>query len=402
MQIRETLRLSAEALLAQKLRTSLTALGMVIGVASVVLLVSLGQGAKNYVLQEFEGLGSNLIIIQPGKSDRKTSFGPPLGAAQRKMTIEDVVALEKRALNIDAVSGIILGTVTVRRDESIVNISVFGTNDQFQRILNIVIGTGSFFTREEDDFGRRVVVLGKNIVEKLFGDESAVGQAINLNGSEFRVVGTLGSMGDKVGLNFDDIAFIPTHAALKLFNDDKLLGIRARASSRVSVDDAVAEITDILKERRDGEEDFTVITQLSLMDSLGTILNMLSYMLGGIATISMLVGGIGIMNIMWVTVVERTQEIGIRRAVGARRRDILQQLLAEALGLSVLSGAVGVGGAAIITYSVHFAYPTFDMRAPVWIVVPAFFLAVVVGAVFGVVPAWKASRIETLEALRFE
>lgn len=402
MRLGDTVRLSFEALYAQKLRTLLTVLGMVIGVAAVVLLVSLGQGAKNYVLREFEGLGTNLIIIQPGKSDRKTSFGPPLGAAQRKMTIADVNALEKRAQLLDAVSGIILGTVTARKDESTANISVFGTNDQFKRILNIEIGAGAFFTREEDDYGRRVIILGSKIAAKLFGEEVPVGQVVKLNGSEFRVIGVTANMGDKLGLNFDEIAFIPTTAALKLFNDDKLLGIRAKASLRAGVDDAVEEIKDILRERRDGEEDFTVITQVSMMDSLTTILNMLTYMLAGIAAISMLVGGIGIMNIMWVSVVERTPEIGIRRAVGARRRDILQQLLAEAVGLSVLSGGSGVLLSLAITYGAYAIYPSFDMRAPMWIIAPAFGMALVVGVVFGVAPAWRASRIETLEALRFE
>jgi putative ABC transport system permease protein len=402
MRLKDTAWLSIEALAAQKLRTLLTVLGMVIGVGAVVLLVSLGQGAKNYVLKEFEGLGTNLIIVQPGKSDRKTSFGPPLGAAQRKMTIADVNALEKRAVNLEAVSGIILGTVTARKDESTVNISVFGTNDQFKKILNLEISTGEFFSRDEDEYGRRVIVLGRKIVEKLFGEEVPLGRDVKLNGSQFRVVGTLGSMGDKLGLNFDEMAFIPTHAALKLFNDDKLLGIRAKASLRAGVTDAVEEIKDILKERREGEEDFTVITQVSMMDSLTTILNMLTYMLAGIAAISMIVGGIGIMNIMWVSVIERTQEIGIRRAVGARKRDILQQLLAESLGLSVLSGGLGVVGSLILTYGSYYLYPTFDMRAPVWILVPAFTMAIVVGVIFGVVPAWKASRIETLEALRYE
>lgn len=402
MRIRDTAWLSVEALAAQKLRTLLTVLGMVIGVGAVVLLVSLGQGAKNYVLKEFEGLGTNLIIVQPGKSDRKTSFGPPLGAAQRKMTIADVNALEKRAVNLEAVSGIILGTVTARKDESTVNISVFGTNDQFKKILNLEIASGEFFSRDEDEYGRRVIVLGRKIVEKLFGEEVPLGRDVKLNGSQFRVIGTLGSMGDKLGLNFDEMAFIPTHAALKLFNDDKLLGIRAKASLRAGVTDAVEEIKDILRERREGEEDFTVITQVSMMDSLTTILNMLTYMLAGIAAISMIVGGIGIMNIMWVSVIERTEEIGIRRAVGARKRDILQQLLAEALGLSCLSGGLGVIGSIAITYTAYYFFPSFDMRAPIWILVPAFTMAIVVGVIFGVGPAWRASRIETLEALRFE
>lgn len=402
MGCKEIIRLALESLLAQKLRTALTILGMVIGVGAIVLLVSLGQGAKNYVTSEFEGLGTNLIVVQPGKSDKKTHMGPPVGAAQRKMTTADVMAIEKRALNVEAVSGLVLGTVTVRFEDAISNITVFGTNEQFPSILSVPLGRGSYFTREEDEYGRRVVVLGKNVVGELFGDADPIGQTVKLNESEYRVIGVLQPMGNKLGLDFDELGFIPTEAALKLFNDDKLFGIRAKASSRVGVDDAVAEISEILKERRDGEEDFTVLTQVSMMQSMNTILNMLTYVLAAIAAISMLVGGIGIMNIMWVTVVERTQEIGIRRAVGARRVDILQQLLAEAIALSVLGGAVGVGGAVVITVGLFFAFPSFDMRAPIWIIAPAFLVAFVVGVVFGVVPAWRASRIEILDALRYE
>lgn len=402
MQFKEIVRLSAESLLSQKLRTALTILGMVIGVGAIVLLVSLGQGAKNYVTSEFEGLGTNLIIVQPGKSDKKTHMGPPVGAAQRKMTTADVMAIEKRSLNLEAVSGLVLGTVSVRFEDALSNITVFGTNEQFPSILTVRVGQGDYFTREEDEYGRRVVVLGQNVVKELFGEADPIGQTVKLNESEFKIVGVLAPMGNKLGLDFDELGFIPTEAALQLFNDDKLFGIRAKASSRVSIDDAVAEITEILKERRDGEEDFTVMTQISMMASMNTILNMLTYVLGAIAAISMIVGGIGIMNIMWVTVVERTQEIGIRRAVGARRIDILKQLLAEAVALSVLGGLVGVGGAVVITYGLYISFPSFDMRAPIWIVIPAFLLACVVGVIFGVGPAWRASRIEILDALRYE
>ena len=402
MGIKEVLRLAIESLLVQKLRTALTILGMVIGVGSIVLLVSLGQGAKNYVTSEFEGLGTNLIIIQPGKSDKKTHMGPPVGAAQRKMTTADVMAIEKRALNVEAVSGLVLGTVSARFEDALSNITVFGTNEQFPQILSVRVGRGNYFSREEDDYGRRVLVLGQTVATELFGEADPIGLTVKLNESEFRVIGVLLPMGNKLGLDFDELGFIPTQAALKLFNDDKLFGIRAKASSRVGIDDAVAEISEILKERRDGEEDFTVLTQVSMMESMNTILNMLTYVLAAIAAISMLVGGIGIMNIMWVTVVERTQEIGIRRAVGARRVDILKQLLAEAVALSVLGGAVGVGGAAVITVALFFAFPSFDMRAPLWIIPPAFLVAFIVGVVFGVVPAWRASRIEILDALRYE
>ncbi len=292
--------------------------------------------------------------------------------------------------------------MSARYEESLSNITVFGTNEQFPDILSIAVGQGGYFTREEDEYRRRVVVIGRNVAHELFGDLSPFGRRIKLNESEFRIVGVLAPMGDKLGLSFDELAFIPTQAALKLFNEDKLFGIRAKASSRVGMDDAVEEIREILRERRDGEEDFTILTQLSMMESLNTILSMLTYVLAAIATISLIVGGIGIMNITWVSVIERTQEIGIRRAVGARRRDILQQFLAEALGLSFLGGLLGVGGALAITYILYAVFPAFDMRSPWWILLPAFGMSLLVGVVFGVGPAWRASRIETLDALRYE
>lgn len=402
MPLSEILRLSLESLRSQKLRTGLTMLGIVIGVLAIIILVSIGNGAKNYILKEFEELGTNLIVIQPGKTDKKSRFGPPIGASQRKMTLEDVVALEKRSFGVQAVTGLVFGSGTVRQGEYISNVSVFGSNENFLQILNLTVAEGSFFGREEDDYGRRVVVLGHNVRQNLFGDENPLGKLVKLNQSEFRVIGVMKETGDKVGLNLDEFVFIPTRAAMRVFNEDKLFGIRARASSRAGLDDAVEEITSILKERRNGEEDFTIVTQTTMLSTMTTILNMLTYVLGAIAGVSMLVGGIGIMNITLVGVSERTPEIGIRRAVGARRRDILKQFLFEAVTLSSLGGVAGVGLALAITHSLFFFFPSFDLRAPGWILGPSFLLSLLVGVIFGVWPAWKASRIEPLEALRYE
>lgn len=402
MSWREIFRLSIEALLSQKIRAFLTILGMVIGVAAVVLLVSIGNGAKTFVTGQLEGLGTNFIVVQPGKTDKKTSFGPPIGAAQRKMTLADVQAIEKRSFNLEAVTGLVLGTTTVRYDENIANVSVFGTNDQFLRIFNLKAGLGQFFSREDDDNGRRVVALGSKVAKNLFGDEPALGKQIKLNQREFRVIGIMAKTGNKLGLNLDDFAFIPTTAALRTFNDDKLFGIRAKARSRSSLDEAVEEIRSIMKERRDGEEDFTIATQKEMMETLDSILSMLTYVLTGIATISMIVGGIGIMNIMLVNVSERISEIGIRRAVGARQRDIVKQFLAEAIALSLTGGMLGLLMAFTITSIGSFFYPAFDMRPPSWILAPAFLLSVFVGIIFGVWPAFKAARIQTLDALRHE
>jgi putative ABC transport system permease protein len=325
-----------------------------------------------------------------------------MGAAQRKMTDADVTALEKKALSLEAVTGLVFGSATVKFEESTSNVSVFGSNDDFIRILNLRVQEGDFFSREEDDYGRRVAVLGAAVRTSLFGDENPLGRSIRMNETEFRIIGVMAPFGSKLGFNVDEFVFIPTTAALRLFNDDKLFGIRAKARSRASIEDAVAEISEILRERRDGEEDFTVLTQVAMMESMATILNMLTYVLGAIACISMLVGGIGIMNIMLVSVAERTPEIGIRRAVGARQRDIMKQFLAEAITLSVIGGVAGIILSVGLTYAIFLFVPSFDLRAPLWILPPAFLMSLIVGVVFGTWPARKASRIEILDALRYE
>ena len=402
MPISEIIILAYEALISNKLRAGLTMLGMIIGVGAVVLLVSIGNGAKNYITHEFEGMGSNLIIINPGKTDKKGGFGPPMSSVKHKLSIHDVESLERFAFNLDGVTGIVFGSGSVKAEGQTNNVNIMGTRDTLTRIFNIKIGQGAFFSHEEEEAGRRVVVLGYNIAHNLFGDESALGKLVKVNDSEHRVVGVTQKAGETLGFNMDDIAMVPTRDAMRIFNDDKLMGIRAKAKARVSVDDAVQEVKDILKLRHNGEEDFTVLTQVSMLATMNTILGMLTFVLGGIAMISMLVGGIGIMNIMLVSVTERTREIGIRRAVGARRKDVLRQFIAEAIVLSLVGGLIGLVGSASITYIVYFAIPKFDMRAPAWILFPAFGISSVVGIVFGVWPAHKASKIETIEALRFE
>jgi putative ABC transport system permease protein len=385
-----------------KLRSLLTMLGMGIGVFAVVTLVSVGQGAKRYVLGEFQNLGTNIIIIQPGKSDNRSKLGPPVGSAKRKMTLSDVTALQKKAFHLDAVSGLMYGTAQVKQEDAIANINIFGSNPDFFEILSVSINDGRVFSFEEHDSGRRIVVIGKKISEKLFGTENAVGKSIKINQTDFKVVGVLNPTGDKLGFNLDEFAFVPTVAAMRLFNDDKLFGIRAKSSSRVSIDTAVSEIDLILKERRNGEEDFTIVTQVAIMESLDGILGMLSYVLGAIASISMLVGGVGIMNITLVSVSERTQEIGVRRAVGAKRKDIMLQFFTESIMMSCVSGISGILLAYFLTLIVSIFYAGFDMSPPSWIYLPAFFMAVIIGGIFGVWPAKKASNIEVLDALRYE
>lgn len=402
MMLRKIFINSFEALVENKLRSILTMLGMIIGVSAVILLVSVGTGAKRYITAEFESLGTNIIIIQPGKTDKKSSMGPPVSSSKGKISIADVDAIQKGSQLLSAISGVMYGAGTVKNETSTSNIFVMGSNEQLQKIFNINIIQGNYISKEDEDSGRRVAVIGWNVKENLFGKDPALGKLIKVNESEHRVIGVVKPTGDKLGFNVDEMIFIPNRSALRLFNTDKLFGIRAAAKSRASLDDAVKDITAILKERHNGEEDFTIITQVTMMDSMNTILNMLTYALGAIAFISMLVGGIGIMNIMLVSVTERTKEIGIRRAVGARQSDILKQFIIEAVVISVSGGLIGILISLFITYVLYFLFPGFDMRPPFWIIPPSFFMSLFTGLIFGVWPARKAARIQTIDALRYE
>lgn len=402
MPLREVFRLAYEALVTNKLRAGLTMLGMIIGVAAVVLLVSIGNGAKNYITSEFEGLGSNLIMVQPGKTDAKSGFGPPISNSKEKITLADIDALEKQAVNLEAVTGIVFGTAAVKFQDRSANVSLLASNEQFVSIFNVNLASGSFISREEDETGRRVAVLGHNVANRLFDQDPAVGQLIKINEVEHRVIGVFKESGDTLGFNIDEVVFVPTRSGMRIFNEDKLFGVRAKAKSKVGLDDAVEEIREIFMARNNGVDDVTIITQGSMLETMNTILNMLTYVLAGIAFISLLVGGIGIMNIMLVSVTERTREIGIRRAVGARKRDVLKQFIVESMVLSLLGGLIGLLFSGGITYLVYWFAPKFDMRAPFWILIPAFLISSAIGIVFGVWPARKAANIETIEALRYE
>lgn len=402
MSVLEILRLAFENLVVNKLRSGLTMLGMIIGVGAVVLLVSIGNGAKNYITSEFEGMGTNFISIQPGKTDSRGGFGPPMGSTKRKITLADVDALEKQAANLQAVSSLMFGAGTVKSFDRSMNINIMGCNEQFPQIFNLDLAQGQFFGREESETGRRVAVIGNKIAKELFGSDSPLGRSVKVNESDHKVIAVLASTGEKLGMNLDELVLVPTRSAMRIFNEDKLFGIRAKARSKVGVEDAVSEVREILMARHNGNEDFTIMTQGAILQTMNTILGMLTYVLAGIAMISMLVGGIGIMNIMLVSVTERTREIGIRRAVGARRRDIMGQFLAEAVVLSVMGGLIGLLGSTFFTYLVSWVVPRFNMRAPLWVLIPAFSISLLTGVIFGVWPARKASHIETIEALRYE
>ncbi|HEY5995801.1 MAG TPA: ABC transporter permease [Candidatus Deferrimicrobiaceae bacterium] len=397
----EYIRVALEALRANRLRAALTMLGVVIGVAAVILLVSLGTGTKNYVERQFAGLGSNILVITPGKIE--TRGGPPIvGPARHKLTMSDSNILEKKGYLFSGVAPVVFGAAEVRLAARTRNVTVLGVTPEFSDVRNLHVEIGSFVTRADVEAKRRVCVIGRTVRKELFGNSSALGQIVKINGARYRIVGIMEGKGVSLGIDIDDIVFIPVKTAQELFDIDSLLEIILSVRNKNDIDSAKAQATSLLYRAHNRHEDFTVTDQRAILSSLFTILDTLTYVLGGIAGISLLVGGIGIMNIMLVTVKERTNEIGIRKAVGARNRDILLQFLFEAMTLSAVGGVLGLVVGAAGAGALRWAFPKMPIEIPLWSVLLSFTFSVFVGIFFGVYPARKAAAMNPIEALRYE
>ena len=397
----EYARVSLESLKANRLRSVLTMLGVIIGVAAVILLVSLGEGTKNYVEEQFAGLGSNILIVTPGKIE--TRGGPPvIGAAKHKLTLSDSLILEKKGYLFGGVAPVVFGTAEVRYGSRSRNVPVLGVTPSFSPVRNLHVEIGSFVTESDVEAKRRVCILGRTVKRELFGNANALGQILKVSGGRFRVVGIMQRKGVSLGIDLDDIVFVPVRTAQDLFDTDALLEIILSVRNKNDIESAKELAKSLLFKNHNRHEDFTITNQAAMLSSLYTILDTLTYVLGGIATISLLVGGIGIMNIMLVTVKERTNEIGIRKAVGARDRDILVQFLLESTALSSSGGIGGMLVGVLGAYGIRLLVPKLPVEVPSWAIVLAFTFSVFVGIFFGVYPARKAAALHPIEALRYE
>jgi putative ABC transport system permease protein len=398
---REFLSVALDALRINRLRSALTMLGVIIGVAAVILLVSLGEGTKNYVEEQFAGLGANILIITPGKIE--TKGGPPIiGAARHKLTLDDARILEKKGYLFGGVAPVVFGTSEVRLGSRSRNVTVLGVTPDFSPVRNIHVEVGSFVTDADVEAKRRVCMLGRTVKRELFGNASALGEVVKISGARFRVTGIMERKGVSLGFDIDDIVFIPVRSAMDIFDTDALVEILISVRNKNDIDSGKELARSLLFKNHNRHEDFTITNQAAILSSLFTILDTLTYVLGGIAAISLLVGGIGIMNIMLVTVKERTNEIGIRKAVGARNRDILLQFLMESTTLSAAGGFFGVLVGTLGAGVIRILVPKLPVAIPPWAVVLAFTFSVFVGIFFGVYPARKAATLHPIEALRYE
>jgi putative ABC transport system permease protein len=394
VRIAEAWRVALDALQANRLRSVLTMLGVIIGVGAVVALVAIGTGTKELIERQVEGLGSNLLIVVPGRLEA--------GAAPTAspLTLDDVDAVDRVVGDRSRVAVTISSGETVRAGDRSAFASMQGVLETTPTVFVRSLNRGTYLTRTDVTTARRVAVLGAGIANSLFGDRDPIGRQITIGGVRFRVIGTFEPLGQSLGVDRDSEVHIPVTAAQRLLGTDRIDALAIKAPDRDTIDQLGASVVATLVKRHP-DTDFSAVTQEQILGVLGSILGVLTGVLAAIAGISLLVGGVGVSNIMLVSVRERTKEIGLRKAVGARPRDIGLQFLLEAVLLTTIGGilgmALGIGAAVAVS-----SFTPVPAAVTWWALALAFGVSAAVGIIFGVVPAQRAGRLDPVVALRTE
>lgn len=400
MKIFDTTRISLQALWRYPLRSSMLLIAISIGVAAVVMLTAVGEGARRYISGEFSELGTNLLIVLPGRSDTAGAGlqGMLIGETGRDLTLEDAMAL-RRSPNIDRVAPIVVGGGTASWRSRERDISVIGTTASLQQIQHWTLGKGSFLPEQDFDVLRSVCVLGHVVADELFDTASPVGEWLRIGDMRCRVIGVLEQAGLAGAFDTDELVAMPVANAQQLFNTPALFRILAEASSIEQMDRARQDILDTIRRRHQGEEDITVIKQDAILSTFDSIFGVVTAALAAIAGVSLVVAGVLIMNVMLVAVSQRTSEVGLLKALGATNAQIVGLFLAEASALSVVGGLIGFVVGSGGTYVLRVLYPIIDFRAPVWASLAGLAVAVASGLIFGIMPARRAAALDPVEAL---
>jgi putative ABC transport system permease protein len=399
MILRDGVFLAMRAITAHRMRSGLTLLGIAVGIAAVILLTSIGEGVHRFVLAEFSQFGTNIIGVAPGRV--KTGGAPSgLPTAVRPLSFDDARALQRLA-NVTAIGPIVFGNAEIEGNGRTRRTTVYGVSQDALQVFNMRVAAGQFLPPDEWEGARAFVVLGSTLKNELFGSGNALGAKLRTGGLQFRVVGVLAPKGQFLGIDLDDTAFIPTARAMELFNKEGLAEIHISYAEGADAG-KVADAARAILAARHGREDFTLTTQADMMRTLGNILDILTMAVGALGSISLLVGGVGIVTIMTIAVSERTGEVGLMLALGARRGTILGLFLAEAVVLAALGGVAGLVLGVGLAQLIHLVIPALPVHTPALYAVLAIVLASVIGLAAGVLPARRASRLDPVESLRAE
>jgi putative ABC transport system permease protein len=399
MLTRDFLILTGSSLIAHRMRSFLTALGIAVGIAAVVLLTSIGEGVHKFVLSEFTQFGTTLVTINPGKA---TTSGTSMGVfgTERPLTIEDSEAL-KRLPFARAVVPFVQGNAEVESGNLRRRTTIYGAGSDMPEAFSMKIQSGRFLPADEPTAPRAFAVLGSKLRHELFRDRNPLGQRITIGGNRFRVIGVMESKGSVLGFDLDDTVYIPAARAMSLFNNETLFEIDVMYEEGIPIDKVIKGIKQVL-EARHGKDDVTITTQQQMLDVLGSVLNVLTFAVAAIGGISLLVGAIGIVTIMTIAVNERTNEIGLLRALGAKQSQVLSLFLGEASVLAAIGGLSGLILGTGIAFLLHLLLPALPVHTPLIYVVLAEAVAVFIGLAAGVIPARRAALLDPVEALRSE
>ena len=402
MRLIDTFRYASGALSRHRMRTVLILIAMSIGVASIVILTSLGQGAQRYVRGEFASLGTNLVIIIPGR--KETAGGAPtmfIGETPRDLTLQDAQALIYHH-NVRRVAPIVVGQAAISYEGKERDVPILGSTSQMLAIRHWQLAQGRFLPKADIDRATPVCVIGVKIKHELFGPKNALGEWVRIGDRRFRVIGVLASEGRSIGLDVQELAIIPAVSAQMLFNTPSVFRILLEAKTRESIPAVIRYAEQTIAKRHQGERDITVITQDAVLATFDKILGALTMTVSGIAAISLVVAGILIMNVMLVSISQRTSEIGLLKALGSPRRQITWLFLTEAFLLSSTGALIGVAFGEAASWLIGQIYPKLPLGAPLWAVISSIVLAIGTGLLFAALPARRAARLDPVQALAYK